>query len=338
MSSPTAPRDDEIVRFLVRHGRSAAGAARDGPCPGDEALARFAEGRTLPAERDPVERHVASCPDCQGLVAALAVPLEAEPRLRRPLGLLRPRAAAAFLVGAALLGAAAWLTLRRPRPIDEVLVASARDLAGARPDLFAGFQPLDRRERTGVARRTERGAWEPRPLHPAGAILETRPEFLWEPTPGAARARVLLSQRGTPVWTAPAPGPEPAEGAEPARLAYPAAEAPLEPGLAYEWEIAVEGPLGPVQVSRSFSVLATGERARFEESAREIEVRAPREARALLRAHLALRRGLLAEAERAARAALAERPDDPAARETLFHVLRLLGASEADRLEPAAKD
>jgi hypothetical protein len=53
---------------------------------------------------------------------------------------------------------------------------------------------------------------------------------------------------------------------------------------------------------------------------------------------LAPRRGRRAAGARAARAALAERPDDPAARETLFHVLRLLGASEADRLEPAAKD
>jgi hypothetical protein len=232
----------------------------------------------------------------------------------------------------ALLGAGAWLALGRSGSLDKVLVASARELAAARPDLFDGFRPLDHRERLEPVHRTERGAWDPRPIHPAGAILETRPEFLWEPRSPATGARVVLLHRGTPVWTAPAPA---RAGLDVVRLPYPSDEAPLEPGRAYEWEVVAAGPLGSVQGARSFRVLSPRDRARFEEAVREIETRAPREARELLRAHLAIRRELLGEAEAAARAAFRERPAEPVVRETLFHALRLRSDPEAETLDPA---
>jgi len=53
----------------------------------------------------------------------------------------------------------------------------------------------------------------------------------------------------------------------------------------------------------------------------------------LLTAHYALRRGLLGEAERAARAAWQKEPDAPVVRETLLHVLRRTRSPDVEWLE-----
>lgn len=48
------------------------------PCPDPEILAAYAEGRSSPAQREPLEAHLAACPDCLdtvgGVSAALPVP------------------------------------------------------------------------------------------------------------------------------------------------------------------------------------------------------------------------------------------------------------------------
>jgi len=333
MTTPTDPSDHDVVRFLVTHGRP-EGEPRAGACPEDEALARYAEGRARPEEREALERHLASCRACQATAATLAAALEPRALARGPWWRLRPRAAAAALfLAVGVLGAGAWLALRRSGSLEPVLLASARELADARPDLFEGFRPLDHAERMAPVHRTERGAWDPRPLHPDGAIVETTPEFRWEPRVAATDARVNLLHRGAPVWTTRVP---PQAGPGVVRFPYPSGEPPLAPGRAYEWEIVASGPLGSVQGARSFQVLSPEDHARFQEAVREIEARAPREARALLRAHLALRRELFGEAEASARAAFREHPADPVVRETLLRALRLRSDPDAETLDPAA--
>ena len=73
-------------------------------CPGDEALAAFAEGSLAEGEREGLARHLRDCGDCCGLLAALsrADALQAS-RARRPLW--APLAAAAVLL---LMLTAGW--------------------------------------------------------------------------------------------------------------------------------------------------------------------------------------------------------------------------------------
>ncbi|HKB16060.1 MAG TPA: hypothetical protein VKF62_08335, partial [Planctomycetota bacterium] len=135
-------------------------------------------------------------------------------------------------------------------------------------------------------------------------------------------------------------------------LGFPAGAPDLEPDSQYTWTVSGLG-------ERAFAVASLEERASFEAAVSAIGALAPVEVRDLLISHLALRRSFLGEAEKAARRYLSgsdiarERPDlgrpvgaepsvpkslsaEPVAVETLSHVLRLLGSSEADRLEQGA--
>jgi hypothetical protein len=309
-------------------------SAPPGACPDPILLAGFAEGRLLAVEREPLEVHLARCEDCRTGVAAFvlegaaaAVPTEAPaPRrgslLRRTAWFAIPAAAAAvLLVALSLQGRRAT----GDRPLDDaVLVAAATDLAKARPEVFGEFRPLSREERLAMPLAPKRGGALGLRV-PCGKVLEARPAFRWEPVPGVARWKVsLLTAAGKRVWTA--------ESAEPS-LAYPAAEAALEPGRRYLFEVSGEGPLGPERARRTFDVASVEESAAAVAAAREIADRAPRAAAPLLEAHWLLRAGLAAAAEAPARRAHAADPSSTPARETLHLVLETLGEfDEAEAL------
>ncbi len=287
----------------------------------------MAEARLPEEEREAIERHLASCPDCLRVAGAIlretapaATP--ALPRRR----LLPALLAASVLLAAGILGARSFL--RTPiGSTEESLLSSAGDLARERPDLFGGFHPLSREERLAPGRGVLRAGFSV--LHPSGRVLEVRPSFRWEPERGVREWKVgLFLADGTPLWTA-------ASGA--AFLDYPAAERELQRGRGYLWEVSGEGPLGRVASTRVFSVATDGEREAFATGLREIEGRVSARVRDLVLAHFALSGGFHAEAEKAARGFVASHPDDPVGRETLFHVLGILGSSEASRFAPKGR-
>jgi hypothetical protein len=246
--------------------------------------------------------------------------------VRRPLLRLGP--VAGFGIAAcALLALGLVFFGRKPRDAtaEQRLPELVAALRGARPDLFGDFRPLSREELAAAAAASPmRSGDDVTLVHPAGTILELRPGFRWTPVPGGGNATLTLLRKGAPLWSHRA-------GAGETRCDWPAPEPELESGAPYVWTITIEGPLGPVQGQRSFQVAAAGERRTFLERRGEIEARVPEELRDLVRAHVAIRLGLLGEAETAARAAHARLSGDPVARETLHHVLRLVGSPEAPR-------
>jgi CHAT domain-containing protein len=236
----------------------------------------------------------------------------------------------------------------RPAPeTDGILLASAADLARSRPALFRDFAPLSREERLAPPPTIRGGASGL--IYPAGRILETRPSLRWEETrDGTEREVVVRASSGAAILRTSAKG---------SPLEYPAGAPDLDAGGQYSWTVSGLG-------DQVFAVATSEERAEFESAVSAIGSQAPADVRELLLSHFALRRGYLGEAERSARRFLSasdiprEGPDlsrrvgpdpsvpkssssDPVGVETLRHVLRLLGSSEADRLErggPARAD
>ncbi len=320
-----SPPEDRLAEFLART-RPPAGTGGDaGPCPGPSLLAGFAEGRLHPRERDAAEEHIARCGACRTAVAGLLLDRE-DPDLQEPAPLPAPRAVlpwrfAAPAAAAALL--AAFLLsgiFGTPSPVgtEGALLAAARDVASARPDLFGEFRPLGRGEALPPALAPKRGAMAL--LSPAGTVLGTRPWFRWEAVPGVARWRVSLrTAEGDPLWSAESPT---------ASLPFPPGEEDLRPGTRYIWEASGEGPLGREGSRRAFDIASAAERRAFEEAGRVIDARAPAGLRPLLRAHFALRRGLYAAAVEEAEAFLLLRPGDPSGREVLAAARRALGEPE----------
>jgi hypothetical protein len=318
---PSDPGPDALAAFAAR-SRPASSAA---PCPDGGLLAGFAEDRLVAAERVAIESHLAGCDACRAAVVELARdaasgtvarPVPAAPaRIRRPwrFGLA---AAAAVLVAATC-----WFSLqRRAQPTDtgEALVASAAELAAARPDLFGGFVPLRPGEEIAPALSQKRGALAL--LAPAGKVLDRRPAFRWEAVPGVTHWRVsLLTADGEPIWTA--------ESAE-ASLDFPPGPADLAPGRRYIWEAAGDGPLGPEGSRRAFDVASDEERRALDDAGREIDARAPERLRPLLRAHFALRHGCYAAAQSAAEEFVRANPGDSAGRDLLAAADRALGVPD----------
>jgi hypothetical protein len=310
------PEDDRLVEQLLRHaGPPSTGTGED--CPGADLLVGLLEDRLLTEERALLEAHLVGCGGCRARLAGLARREGVlEPfRPRRPI-LLRPFwLAAAAAVLAALATTIAFQL--RPRSVDVLLADASAGLRRSRPDLFGGFEPLGLVALKSQGPLLERAAGDPVPLHPAGVVLDPRPAFRWEPAHGAtAHTVTLYGPQGGRLFEARGGSGAP----------FPADARDLAPGSGYLWEVSGEGPAGRAQARRIFSVAPPEARARFEEARREIEARAPARVRALLLAHRALSLRHFAEAEAAARAAVAELPDEPMARETLAHVLRLLGA------------
>lgn len=319
-------RAERLAEFLART-RSAPGP-EVASCPDPGLLAGFAEGRLVAREQVGVEEHLARCDACRVAVLEFARD-RADPSLAEPVAagtaparILRTwrfaiPAAAAILVAALVVHGLTRAS--GPSGTEEALVASARDLAAARPDLFRDFRPLRRGEEFAPALAPKRGALA---LHaPAGKVLDTKPGFRWETVPGVARWRVFLrTDDGELLWSA--------ETSE-TSLAFPAERPELRAGTRYIWEASGEGPLGPEGSRRAFDVASTDERRAFEEAGREIDFRAPKALRPLLRAHLALRKGLYAAAADEAARSLRADPTDAVGRETLAAAERALGLGDA---------
>jgi hypothetical protein len=310
--------------------------ARSGkdPCPDENLLVAFAERRLLEAEREAVEAHLVRCEACLDMVSEIAVSdlneekvaVHAQSRLRP---FLLVAAALLLIVGIGLVAKTLWNS-RPPAPSDAerleaMLQTTARDLARARPDRFSGFAPLTREERL-----------RPKPavarsdgivlIRPVKNILDTRPTFAWESPGGEKPVEIALYR----IEGASRIGLEPlvVSGRE-SHVPYPSARPELEPGK-YQWRIHLEGPFGRATSSpRSFIIVPVGERQAWLAAADDIDENAPERIRFLLKAHLAIRRGFFAKAEKAVRRHLRTYPEDRPARETLYHVLATVGSAEA---------
>ena len=305
---------DVLAGYAAR--RHSGGLGAPGVCPDPGLVAGLAEGRLVEFEAEAVAGHVATCGACRTLVAELVRggpaygfpapgprPAPSHPAIRWFVGL----AAAAVIVAAVTIFAG------RPHDTRETVMASVRDLAAARPDLFAEFEPL-----------TSGRSAPPSPTRgalalyaPAGTILDARPVFRWEAVPGVTNWTVTLkTAEGDELWTE--------EAAQPS-LAFPVARKALAPGIRYICDVRGAGPLGAEEAQRVFDVAGENERREFEECEHEIERLVPARVRHLVLAQLALHRGLYAvaqtEAERFARAA----PGDEFGAETLAAVHRAVG-------------
>ncbi len=323
---PLRPEEAALLREALR-GRGAADVDA-GPCPAPGLLAGLAEGRLLDAEREAVLRHAAACEDCCALLAEAAADdaSAVATRGRRWAWIAAPLAAAAVVL-------LAFTLFREREPerrvdVDATLVAASKDLAAASPDLFGKFWPLGHGERVEARRLQVRGGF--RLLQPIGPVLDERPSFRWEPDPEASayRLRVTRADRRTVLFERTVAAPE---------AAYPPDAPAPPPDEDCVWTVTTEGALGPTEETGAFRVVTEDARQTLRRKYAAIEARAPRDLVALLEAHVAIRAGLLAEAERIVRARLKEVPSDAAARETLFHVLRKMGASEAEGMGIAPK-
>lgn len=325
--SPSDPSDKErLVRNLLRKVDLArAGAAE--PCPDENLLAGFAEGRLAPGERGPIAVHLEHCRACGAIVAELAESAvvaagDGAPRVLPVLSRTFLLAAAALLVVGVAIGGWRILASRGPRDTQSRLVASVRTLARDHADLFSDFTPLDSTDLL-VPPPTLRGGEELTLIAPTAVILEERPEFRWEPVEGATSYTVTLQGDGTPLWRATSKEP---------RLAWPADQAPLERGTSRSWRLEVDEPSGSSVAHQRFTVATQQQYDRFDAQKRAIAEIGDAELRPLLLAHLALSADLLREAEIAAKNFVSMRPDDLVGLETLYCVEKWIAPSAAEAL------
>ena len=313
--SRTEASDGELLAgFAAR--RRAADALAMGTCPDPGLVAGLAEGHLLEFEADDVIEHVGACPACRSLVAdlvrggpAYGFPSAHARRTRRPHTL---RWVAALAAAAAIVAAVTVFGWGRARDPHETALASARELAEARPDLFRGFEPL--KSGRSAPPSPTRGALA---LYaPAGTIFDPRPDFRWEAVPGVAPWTVTLkSAEGDALWSEETGRPS---------LGFPA-RAALTPGMRYIFEVRGTGPLGAEESQRAFDVAGDDERRAFEEAAREIERLVPMRVRPLVLAQFALHRGLYAVAQTEAERYVRATPSDALGAETLAAVRRAIG-------------
>jgi hypothetical protein len=340
---PRQEKKEEALAFLVER-LAREGTVREGSgCPGEDQLAALAAGGLLPEERESVERHLERCRPCRDAVAALVrwhrdAGSEGDDEAIQPestAGAERVRHGPRLLLLAAaviLMAALIWVGKDFFAPGEglefgtssERLADLAEDLAKADPGLFESFVPLSREERLAPSPVLLRSGGIVL-LHPAGASLALRPRFDWEPVAGAAEYRVtLLTSDGVAVW-------EEETGA--ASLDYPAGRPELTAGTGYLWEVRCEEPLGgEFRQRRAFRTASESERASFKAAIEAVEARDPGAIGLLLQAQLAVRLGFYRQAEYAARAYVLAGEEDALGRETLFHVLQLIGSPEARML------
>jgi hypothetical protein len=145
--------------------------------------------------------------------------------------------------------------------------------------------------------------------------------FRWGPRLSTKWEVSLLRPDRAVVWSVRTDGVE---------LLFPAAEQELEPGARLLWRVVAVDLPGRPEARGGFAVATLEERRAFEAAREELGRLADRRVRLLLEAHLALRRGWASEAEAAARAFVAEHPDDPLGRQTLRHARALTGRSRPD--------
>jgi hypothetical protein len=282
-------------------------------------LAAYAEGRLSGERRALVEARLANDPDARALVAALAGDAEvaAAAEAARP---ARPLLARPWTLGAAavvLLGVGFAIWSARPGE-EETLEQAAARLAAEQPDLLRGFRPLDEAELAALRLPALRGGVV---VHrPRGTSIEDRPRIEWEHVPGAASYRVAVyGADGRTLW---------ARTTDRQSMPWPD-ELPALEGVAHTVEVVADAALGRAEGRASFRVARPAERRRWDEVSSYVRLRAPRHADALL-AHLALRDGLLLEAERAAVAHAVAHPRDAGARALLADVRRALGIDAGD--------
>jgi hypothetical protein len=302
-------RDAFLRRFVQEAG---PGNPPAGACPDAATLAAHAEGRLLAAERGAVEDHLADCDSCRSVWRALATRAPERALQRRR----RPAAAAAFLLCTTLAaGVVYWLATRGGAPPSRA--ETARTLRERHPDLLADLEPFALEDLAGGGAVPLRGGVDV--LKPAGTVFELRPEILFSAQPGVASWRVTVATAsGELLLTLEVP-----EG----RASWPADQPPLTAGRTYLIEVAGHGPLGTARGSRTFTVASDAERERFERAAAVIRAEAPASTAELLVAELALHRGLLDQAEAAARAHVGLSPGEPFGTAVLERVTRERGTA-----------
>lgn len=338
MTLDDAP-DDPTASDL---GRALAGALpqddSQGACPTAEVLAGWAEGRLPEATRPSVERHLAACALCRAIAVGLGGPGAPAPPTQTP---APPPAGAARGAGAArlwlalgiavLLGLGLWWWWSRsggagaptphapPADFDADFAAAARLVAQARPDLLGGFTPLDRATLETARAEAQRGGIEV--VGPRETVLSVRPRFRWL---ASGRAQVhtlaLRGEDGKEVWSRRIEG----VGAE-----FPADAPALARGTAWQWSVRARRATGPVEGSLGFRVASEDEARHYEESLRVVRERAPAAVAGLLAAHVALRAGLLEEAEALLAAAAPRAPLPALEQATRAYVRARLGLPAA---------
>jgi hypothetical protein len=300
--------DDDVLRSLLG-GRPPAS-----DCPEEGLLAAWAEDRLEDERRDRVESHLALCDDCRAVALAQREAAQASPALpaagRGPAVVWpfrRRRLLRAVVALAAVVVVGVGLAWFRSEPdAAERLSAAAAAGSRANPALLAGFRPLSRAELAAGSASVLRGGIAM--LEPAEHLLGPPMRFRWKPVAGATGYRVtLLDGAGMPLWTR--------ETLNPA-LDWPTEEPLLAPGAKAVLEVTADAVLGQVEGRRAFDV-ATAAAARSYAEAAGVLAAQDRALADLLRAHLALRRGYLPEAESAAWAQLRRTPEEPLVRATL---------------------
>jgi hypothetical protein len=315
--------DDAVAGHLVQR-LAPAGGAGDAGCPDDNTLSAFLEARLEPHAHAALERHLAACEPCRAVVAealalrrGISAPQEAAEAVERTWRTRRllPYAAAALLVIG--LGVAGVMIpgIRTGRVSDDAaLTVAAMRLRTEHADLFAGFEPLSEEERRSIAPSRLRGSLAV--LRPAETILDARPGISWVASPGATGYDVSLSPEGGPVLWRQTVGLVTA-------AAFPADARNLVPSGKYVVRVETRGPLGRSEATRRFAVADEETRARFAKALTVLDSE-----HAALRAHFAIRRGFLVEAERILNDRLEDEPGDAIAQETLLYVHRRLGVPE----------
>lgn len=316
---PNPLTDDEIAVL------AALAAEGDGRGLDDELIAALAEGVLPPDQQAAAERRLLTSDESRARLvdAGTTQPTtesaprpvasegwETAPRSSRPLLGLAIAAALMLTVSAAVYAAAVGARARGGS--DAALLRAAATLRTSEPDLFADFSPLDAAARAGGVAPVERSAL--RVLRPAPVVLSRRPQVEWTALPGAdTYALRIRDESGTAIVVA---SPTATSLRAPAELVR---------GADYVVEVSAEGALGPVTARRAFRVATVEEEASFESQQQAIGRLAQPDVQNLLTAHLALREGLLVEAERALMLHLYAYPHDSVARETLGHTHRRLG-------------
>ena len=250
--------------------------------------------------------------------------LMAEARARRVRTYALVAALGLFALGAGL-AYRAWRGESPAAPFDAAVAAAADDLRGAEPTLLADLSPLTPAERAGGTSDAPRSGV--RILEPVGTLLSPLAQVVWEPVPGATLYVVTISD----AKTGAAIGSMKTKGT----LVATAGKALLVPGGAYLVEVAATGDLGSPKASRAFQVASVQVAREFTAAAALLERRAKPRDVAYLTASLAIRKGLLLEAEKVLARAVAQGPRElgpshPAFEATVdlrAHVRRLLSWS-----------
>ena len=293
-------------------------------CLDPSLLAGFLGKSLTPWERAQVEFHLARCAECLATVAALAVDdaeivdeplgrsrLQIQRRARRWLPAL---AAAALLLAACV----AWMLTTRTPPAPATLRARVNAIAASMraeaPELVGDLTPLSNEELAAAPTPVERGGLV---VHlPRGLELDVRPGFLGAAAPRLEAYEVALyANDGALIWT---------RHSATRGLAYPEPEPALVRGGSYLVEVA-GNRLGRVVGRSAFRIASGEERRAYDAAITHLDAAGSTSLGALLKAHLAIRRGIWREALHHAQVAADLAPDAAVATDTLRYVRSAIG-------------